>query len=349
MKKKIWKAVAMTLVMGMTMGTLAGCGNDSQQASTPQEPQGQQEQQKPQDETMKNVGVILYAEHDALVNASKGFADGLAAAGFEEGKNITIEVRNAQADQSNLQTIAQSFIGNNVDLICAIATPAAQTAAAATGDIPIVATAVTDYVSVKLAESNEAPGHNVTGTSDMNPVTDQIDLILKIAPDAKVIGTIYCSSETNSETQVNIMQEYVESLGLTVETATVSNINDIQQAAQNLVDKGVDAIYVPTDNVIAGAMPTLVDITDAQKLPVICGEAAPVANGGLATYGIDYYKLGLQTGEMAARILNGEATPAEMPIETLKDLTYTVNTEVAERLGLVIPQDILDQADLVGE
>ena len=347
--KKIWKMMAMTLVMGMTVSMAAGCGN---QGSTPQEPandQKQAEQQAPEAKDMYTVGVVQLAEHDALTKANKGFVDGLAAEGFEEGKNVTIDQKNAQGDQSNLQNIAQQFSANKVDLVCAIATPAAQTMASADGNIPIVATAVTDYVDAKLAESNEAPGHNVTGTSDMNPVTDQIDLILAIKPDTKIIGTIYTSSEVNSELQVGIMRDYAESKGLKVEVAPVSTVNDIQQAAQSLVNKNVDAIYVPTDNVVASAMPNLAGITDEYKLPIICGEAAQVANGGLATIGIDYYKLGLQTGEMAAKILRGEATPAEMPIETLKDMTYTVNQEVADRLGLTIPQDILDQADIVGE
>ena len=211
-----------------------------------------------------------------------------------------------------------------------------------------MATAVTDYVEAKLADDNDAPGHNVTGTSDMNPVEDQVDLILAIAPEAKVIGTIYCSSEVNSELQVGLMRQYAESKGLQVEEATVSTVNDIQQAAQSLVNKNVDAIYVPTDNVVASAMPNLVGVTDEYKLPVICGEAAPVANGGLATIGIDYYKLGQQTAVMAAKILRGEATPAEMPIETQKEMTYTVNQEVAERLGITVPQDILDKAEIVG-
>jgi len=150
----------------------------------------------------------------------------------------------------------------------------------------------------------------------------------------------------NSEVQVKAMQEYAESKGLTVKVATISTVNDIQQAAQSLVGS-VDAFYEPTDNVIASAMPTLVAITDAAKLPIICGEPNMVKAGGLATYGIDYYKLGVQTGHMAADILEGKSKPADMSIELAKDLKITINKADAARLGITIPEDVLKDADLV--
>ena len=233
-----------------------------------------------------------------------------------------------------------------MDLICAIATPAAQTVANATKDIPIVGTAITDYVGAKLVASNEKPGGNITGTSDMNPIKEQIDLLLKIKPEAKTIGTIYCSSEVNSEVQIKAMQEYAESKGLTVKVATISTVNDLQQAAQSLVGS-VDAFYEPTDNIVASAMPTLVAITDPAKIPVICAEPNMVKAGGLATYGIDYYKLGVQTGHMAADILEGKSKPADMSIEMAKDLKVTVNKADAARLGLTLPEDVLKDADIV--
>lgn len=293
-----------------------------------------------------NIGIVQLVEHNALDAANKGFVDGLKERGFEEGKNLTIDRQNAQADQSNLQNIAQRFVSAKMDLICAIATPAAQTVANATHDIPIVGTAITDYVGAKLAKSNEKPGGNVTGTSDMNPVKDQIDLLLKLKPTAKTIGVIYCSSEVNSEVQVKAMQEYAASKGLTVKVATISTVNDIQQAAQSLVGS-VDAFYEPTDNVIASAMPTLMDITNAAKIPVICGEPNEVKAGGLATYGVDYYKLGVQTGHMAADILEGKAKPADMAIEMPKDLRITINKKNAAAIGITIPDELLKDADIV--
>lgn len=330
MAKKL-RRMALGLVAAMSIGILAGCG--SQQAT--------------KDGSQKDIhiGIVQLVEHNALDAANRGFVDGLKQRGYIEGENISIDRQNAQADQSNLQNIAQRFVTNKVSLICAIATPAAQTVANVTKDIPIVGTAITDYLGAKLVASNEAPKGNVTGTSDMNPIKDQIDLLLKICPNAKTIGTIYCSSEVNSEVQVKAMKEYAESKGLTVEVATVSTVNDIQQAAQSLVGK-VDAFYEPTDNIIASAMPTLTAITDPAKKPVICGEPNMVKAGGLATYGVDYYQLGIQTGLMAADILDGKSKPADMAIQMPQNLKITINKKNAAELGLTIPEELLKDADI---
>lgn len=329
--KKV-KMLALGLSTILAVGALAGCGSESSSSSS--------------GEKQYNVGIVQLVEHNALDAANKGFVDGLKERGYEEGKNITFDRQNAQADQSNLQNIAQRFVSAKVDLIYAIATPAAQTVANATKDIPIVGSAITDYVGAKLAATNEKPGANITGTSDMNPIKEQIDLLLKLCPNAKVIGTIYCSSEVNSEVQVAEMTKYAESKGLTVKVATISTVNDIQQAAQSLVGD-VDAFYEPTDNIIASAMPTLVAITDPAKKPVICGESNMVKAGGLATYGVDYYKLGVQSGHMAADILEGKAKPADMAIELAKELKLTVNKKNAAALGITIPDDLAKDADVV--
>ena len=195
-------------------------------------------------------------------------------------------------------------------------------------------------------KSNKEPGGNVSGTSDMNPIKEQVDLLLKIKPDAKVIGTIYSSSEVNSEVQIKAMKEYAESKGLTVKVATISTVNDIQQAAQSLIGS-VDAFYEPTDNVVASAMPTLIDITNAAKVPVICGEPNMLKAGGLATYGIDYYKLGVQTGYMAADVLNGKARTETLPVELAKELKVSVNKKAADLLGITIPEEVLKDAEVV--
>ena len=305
----------------------AGCGGDRQAAG----------------EKTYKIGIVQLVEHGALDEANRGFVDGLKERGYEEGKNIKIDRQNAQADQSNLQNIVHRFISDKVDLICAIATPAVQSAANATKEIPIVGTAVTDYVSAKVVQSNDAPGGNVTGTSDMNPIKEQIDLLMKLYPNAKTIGTIYSSSEINSEIQVKAMKEYAESKGLTVRTATISTVNDIPQAAQSLVSE-VDVFYEPSDNIVASAMPTLVSVTDPAGKGVICAVPTMVEAGGLATYGIDYYKLGLQTGEMAADILEGKRKPADMKIETAHDLMLMINKKNAEKIGLTVPDDVLQGA-----
>ena len=333
MSKKI-KAVVLGLTAVCVAGVIAGCGG----AKNAADGSGDHKNVK--------VGIVQLVEHNALDAANKGFVDGLKERGYEEGKNLSIDRQNAQADQSNLQNISQRFVSAKMDLICAIATPAAQTVANATKEIPIVGTAITDYVGAKLVASNEAPKGNVTGTSDMNPVKEQIDLLLKLCPNTKTIGTIYCSSEVNSEVQVKAMKEYAESKGLKVEVATISTVNDIQQAAQSLVGQ-VDVFYEPTDNIIASAIPTLAAITDPAKKPIICGEPNMVKAGGFATYGIDYYKLGVQTGYMAADILDGKSKPATMPIEMAKDLKVTINKKSAAALGITIPEDVLKDADVV--
>ncbi|HAF31630.1 MAG TPA: ABC transporter substrate-binding protein [Anaerovibrio sp.] len=326
---KKMKMAALGLAAVFSFGMLGGCGSNNQATSD-----------------QKVVGIVQLVEHDALDAANKGFRDALKERGYEEGKNLKIDNQNAQADQSNLQNIGQRFVSNHVDLIYAIATPAAQTVANLTKDIPIVGSAITDYVGAKLVKSNDVPGGNVTGTSDMNPIKDQVDLLIKLCPNAKTIGCVYTSSEVNSEIQFKAMKEYAESKGLKVEAATISNVNDIQQAAQSLVGK-VDAFYLPTDNVIASSMPTLISVTEAAKKPVICGESNMVKAGGLATYGVDYYELGRQSGFMAADILDGKSKPADMKIEFAKVLKAVVNKANADKLGITIPEDVLKNAEVL--
>ena len=325
------KALAAGLMLTLALGVL-GCGGDKKEA--------------PKKAEKVNVGIVQLVEHAALDAANKGFVEGLASKGYKEGQNITYDRQNAQADQSNLQNIAHRFVNNKVNLICAIATPAAQTVANVTSDIPIVATAVTDYKTAKLVKDNAKPGTNVTGTTDMNPVEQQLDLLLKLVPNAKSVGTIYCSSEVNSQLQIEILKKAAAAKGVTVKEATVSNVNDIQQAARSLVGK-VQAIYVPTDNVLASAMPTLVSVTEEAKLPVICGEGGMVKAGGVATLGVDYYKLGFQAGEMAADILSGKSKPADMAIQAQKEFKAMVNLKEAEKIGLKVPEDVLKGAELV--
>ena len=325
------KALAAGLMLTLALGVM-GCGGDKKEA--------------PKKAEKVNVGIVQLVEHAALDAANKGFVEGLASKGYKEGQNIAYDRQNAQADQSNLQNIAHRFVNNKVNLICAIATPAAQTVANVTSDIPIVATAVTDYKTAKLVKDNAKPGTNVTGTTDMNPVEQQLDLLLKLVPNAKSVGTIYCSSEVNSQLQIEILKKAAAAKGVTVKEATVSNVNDIQQAARSLVGK-VQAIYVPTDNVLASAMPTLVSVTEEAKLPVICGEGGMVKAGGVATLGVDYYKLGFQAGEMAADILGGKSKPADMAIQAQKEFKAMVNVKEAEKIGLKVPEDVLKGAELV--
>lgn len=289
------------------------------------------------------IGVVQLVQHPALDAAYKGFVDGLAEAGYVDGQNITLDYQNAQGEQPNCQTIATKLVNNKSDLILAIATPAAQAVANLTKDIPILVTAVTDPADAKLVASNTAPGGNVTGTSDLTPVEDQMKLLKQLLPNAKKVGMLYCSSESNSKFQVGIAKKAAASLGLETVEATVSSSNEIQQVTQSLVGK-VDAIYAPTDNMIAAGMATVSMVAQPAKLPIIVGESGMVKNGGLATYGINYYDLGKITAAQAVKILKDGAKPATMPIEYSKNCDLTLSKEVAAKIGVTIPQELLDKA-----
>lgn len=285
------------------------------------------------------IGILQLVEHGALDAASKGFVDALAEADYKDGENIVIDYQNAQGEQANCQTIAQKFINNRSDLILAIATPAAQAVANLTTDIPILVTAVTDPESAKLVKSNSMPGTNVSGTSDLTPVFAQIELLKKLVPNVKKIAFMYNSSEQNSIFQINLAKEAAKSLNLEWIDATVSNSNEIQQVVQSVVGK-VQAIYIPTDNMLAAGLATVSMVSNPAGIPVICGEEGMVSLGGLATYGLNYYELGKQTGRMAVRILRDGEKPEEMPIEYQENGTLVINQEVANALNITIPADL---------
>lgn len=285
------------------------------------------------------IGIVQLVEHPALDASYKGFVDGLAQAGFVDGENITIDYENAQGEQANCVTIAQKFVNGGNDLILAIATPAAQAVANLTKDIPILITAVTDPVSAQLVKSNEMPGTNVSGTSDLTPCEEQIKLLKRLVPDAKTVGMLYCSSEQNSLFQISIAKKACDALGLKYIDATVSNSNEIQQVTQSLVGK-VDAIYAPTDNMIASGMATVAQVTNENKIPTIVGEEGMMDAGGLATYGLNYYDLGKQTATMAVAILRDGKNPAEMPIQYLKNAVLKINDETVKKIGIEIPADL---------
>lgn len=282
------------------------------------------------------IGVIQLTQHAALDAACEGFVEGLNASGL----NVQIDVQNAQGEQAICSTIATKFVNDGVDLIMAIATPAAQAAAQATKDIPILVTAVTDPFSAGLVASNEAPGGNVSGTSDMNPVAEQVELLIKLAPEAKNVGIMYNSSEDNSILQAGMARKALEAKGLTVTDFTVSASNEVQAVTQNAVSK-VDAIYIPTDNLLADTMATVSMVATPAGVPLICGESNMVNAGGLATYGISYKQLGLQTAAQAVKILAEGADTATMPIEYCNaDLELTINQGIASQLGIAIPADL---------
>ena len=289
------------------------------------------------------IGIVQIVNHKALDAAREGFLRALAEEGYEDGKNIKVDYRNAQGNQDTLSSIASYFVGEGVDLILAIATPSAQAVAAKTDTIPILGTAITDYVEAKLVKSNEAPGYNVTGTTDMNPVEAQIGMIQRLVPGVKTVGLIYTSSEVNSQIQARLAKAEIERLGLSWKEVTVNNSNDVQQAVTAIVAES-DALYIPTDNILASAMPIVYEAAIAKKVPVVAGEANMVRQGGNFTLAIDYYKLGEQTGRMAARVLRG-ADVSGMPVEQQENLTYYINKTACDAMGIVIPEDLLPYAE----
>ena len=296
---------------------------------------------------VKKIGVIQLAEHPALDAGYQGFVDALSDLGYTDGENIVIDFNNAGGDTANCTTIADKLVNNKSDLILAIATPAAQAVASKTTEIPIVGTAITDFAVAGLADTNEAPGGNVSGSSDLNPVAEQLSLLTQILPDAKTVGILYCSSEDNSRLQADMAKAECEKLGLTWEEFTVSDSSTIQAVTESMIGK-VDAVYVPTDNLLAEGMSTVTMVTNANNLPCIVGEEGMVQNGGLATYGLSYYNLGRLAGEMAAKVLEG-AKIGEQPVAYLaaSDCTLCTNTTAAADLGITIPEDLLSQATII--
>ena len=294
------------------------------------------------------IGIIQQMDHVALNAARDGFIQALADNGFVDGENITLDIQNGQGDQSNLSTIADRFVAEKAKLVLAIATTAATTMAGKTADIPILGTAITDYEAPKLVQSNEEPGWNISGTSDMNPVAAQIGLLKQLAPDCETVGVLYTSGEMNSVLQAGMAKEAIEAVGMKYVEVTITNTNDVQQAVQKIVGM-CDAIYLPTDNVLASSIPIVYGVTVESKTPVICGESGMVESGGLATLGISYSELGYQTGLMAVEILNG-ADISKMPVKFITEgFEYKINKTVADEIGVEIPEELLPYAFEMGK
>lgn len=316
MKMKKWIT---TGLLTASLLALAACGESS---NTSEENDG-----------TKTVGVLQLVEHGSLNAAYEGFKEGLAEAGYTEGENLTIEYQNAQNSQDNLKSMSERLVNASPDLLLGIATPAAVSLANETTDTPIVVTAVTDLVGAKLADSNEEPGRNLTGTSDMVPIEQQINLLLSIVPDAKTIGIMYNAGEANSKIQADLAEEALKAAGVDVKVLTANTTNDVQQVTTSLA-KDVDGIYVPTDNTFASAAAIVGEVAKETKTPIVAGSVEQVDDGALATYGIDYKSLGIQTGKLAAKILDGDAEPATTPVETADNLELVVNEEMAAALGI---------------
>ena len=301
---------------------------------------------KKAEDKVQTVGILQFVSHPALDTIIRGVKDALKEAGYKEGKNLKIVFQNGQADQSKLATMSQQLVDKKADVLVGVATPAAQSLANTTKDIPIVLGAVTDPVGAKLVASLDNPGGNVTGVSDQPPVASQIKLGKELLPNAKTVGMLYSSTEVNSKYQVNEASKTAESLGMAVKEYPVASTNEIAQTVQ-VMSQNVDFIYIPLDNTIANAMQAVVGEANKSKTPIITSVDTMVEQGGLATVGIDQYTLGKKTGQMVVQILKG-ADPSVTPVYTFKEGVTVLNEKQAEFLCIQIPDNLKKEAQIVG-
>lgn len=322
------KKIALLLGAIMSLSMFIGCEDSSSK-----------------DGDVKKIGVLQLIQHEALDSANEGFIDGLKEKGYEEGKNIKIEQQNAQGKIDIAQQIAGQFVNNKKDLIFSIATPTTQAVLNATDSIPVVFSAVTDPVADGLAKSWKSSGNNCTGTSDKVSIEEQLELLKKLMPDIKTLGVIYTTSETNSVNQVNELKELASKFDLKIKEIGIANINEINQNLSTAINS-IDALYAPTDNNVAASYDLVGKICVDNNVAAIGAEPAIVEKGGLFSKGLDYYELGKMAGYKAALILDGK-DPSDIEIETMKELAITINTDVAKKLNITIPDDIKSQATLV--
>ena len=328
MKKKM---VTVLLTAAMITAMVAGCGKSSDSGSDKKE--------------SYTIGIEQFAELGSLDNCREGFLKGLEAEGIKEGDNLTVKYKNAAADMGTAKQISDSLVSDKVDLVCAIATPSAQSAynAAMKADIPVIYTAVTDPVAAELADKDGKPVGEVTGTSDKLPVEEQLKMIREMLPDAKKIGIMYTTSEANSVSAIEEYKSLVKKYDFELVEKGITTTADVSLAADDLLSK-VDCITNLTDNTVVASLPTILDKANEKKIPVFGSEIEQVKIGCLAAEGIDYIALGKQTGKMAAKVLKGEAKASEQNFETITEPGFYVNNKVAENLGITVPDDLANNA-----
>ena len=292
------------------------------------------------------IGILQFVTHDALDEIERGIEDGLADAGYE-GSNVELTVLNAEADQSKIQTMSKKLVDDGNDVVIGIATPAAQGLSSATSDIPVIMGAISDPVGAKLVKNLDKPEGNVTGLSNHVPHAQTVELIQTITPDAKTIGVLYASSEDNSVSQVKEFTQYAEEAGLTVVEYAVPSTNEITTTMSVMTGK-VDAIFVPQDNTIASAFPTVVTAANAAKIPVYSSVDTMVKQGSIASVAQSQYDLGLETAKIAVKILAGKKV-SEVPVKVVDTGVPTVNLKAAKELGITIPDSLLEEADIAVE
>lgn len=321
--------VAVMVSAMMTMGLLTGCKSSDSQSG----------------DAEYTIGISQFAEHGSLDNCREGFIEGLKEEGIEEGENLKIEYKNAAADQGTAKQISDTFVSDKVDLICGIATPSAQAAfnSAMNSDIPVIYTAVTDPAEAKLVDDEGNPVGEITGTSDELPIKEQLEMIREILPDAKKVGILYTTSEANSVSALSTYKKLAGDYDLEIVEKGVTQTADISLAAEELLGE-VDCLTNLTDNTVVNSLATILDKANAQKIPVFGSEIEQVKLGCLAAEGLDYIKLGKQTGKMAAQVLKGGKKASEIKYETISEPGLYVNTKAAENLGITIDESLVSQA-----
>ena len=337
------KAVSLMMAAALTMG-LAACGSSASTdtaASTADTAASSSEAAADStaaaDGKVYNVGICQLVQHEALDAATQGFKDALTEK-LGEG-NVKFDEQNASGDSANCATIVNGFVSNNVDLILANATAPLQAAAQATADIPVLGTSVTDYATaLDISGWTGTVGNNISGTSDLAPLDQQAAMIQELFPDAKNVGLLYCSAEPNSVYQCDVIEGYLTEEGYTVARYAFTDTNDVTSVAQTAADNS-DVIYIPTDNTAASNTEAIANVVIPAKVPVVAGEEG-ICNGcGVATLSISYYDLGYATGEMAAKVLKGEAKISEMPVQYAPEFTKQYNAANCEALGITVPAD----------
>lgn len=315
------KLISLVLAAVMAL-SLVACGSGNKDKDTG-------------DKTYK-VGVVQLVQHEALDAATKGFTDALKEA---LGDKVEVIEKNASGDSNNCTTIVNGFISDKVDLIMANATPALQAAASATSTIPILGTSVTDYATaLEIADWTGTVGGNISGTSDLAPLDKQAAMLQELFPNAKKVGMLFCSSEPNSKYQVDEVTKLLSAAGITCTEYTFTDSNDVSSVTQKACDDS-DVLYIPTDNTAASNTEAIANVVLAAGTPVIAGEAGICKGCGVATLSIDYYELGKITGQMAAKILTGEADISTMPVEFAPTATKQANMANCEKLGITVPAD----------
>ncbi|HFI0716705.1 TPA: tryptophan ABC transporter substrate-binding protein [Streptococcus suis] len=308
--------------------------------------QKEQSSQSASSEKVK-IGVLQFVTHDSLDEIYKGIKAGLEEGGYSTTDNLEIDFMNAEADQSQVQTMSKKLVDNGNELLIGIATPAAQGLANATTELPIIMGAVTDPVGANLVTNLKNPGGNITGVSDQTPVADAVSLIKEITPDAKTIGVLYSSNEDNSKIQVEEFKAAAEEAGYTVLEYAVASSNELASTVEVATSK-TDVLFTPVDNTVASAFSTVVSVANKTKTPIFTSVEDMVEGGGIASVTLSQYDLGVATGKMAAKILDG-ANPADTPVQIFNEGTVVVNQKVAKELGITLSDDVINQASKVIE